>query len=96
MSSVGDFPGVDSWGPHSSLERGKKIRRRLFTSSIKLAFRHFHVEVTTKKGTKKRHARELNKPIAFFDDLAAVAVFVAKAPQLNGKDLEEKPRRLLP
>ena len=79
MSSVGDFPGVDSWGPHSSLERGKKIRRRLFTSSIKLAFRHFHVEVTTEKGTKKRHALELNKPIAFFDDLAAVAVFVAKA-----------------
>ena len=32
-----------SWGPHSSLEREKEIRRRLFTSSIKLAIRHFHV-----------------------------------------------------
>ena len=34
-----------SWGPHSSLEREKEIRRRLFTSSIKLAIRHFHVVV---------------------------------------------------
>ena len=55
MSSVGDFPGVEE----------EKIRRRFVTSSIKLAFRHFHVEVTTKKCTKKRHAHEVNKPIAF-------------------------------
>ena len=34
-----------SWGPHSSLEREKEIRRCLFTSSIKLAIRHFHVVV---------------------------------------------------
>ena len=34
-----------SWGPHSSLEREKEIRLRLFTSSIKLAIRHFHVVV---------------------------------------------------
>ena len=34
-----------SSGPHSSLEREKGIRRRLFTSSIKLAIRHFHVVV---------------------------------------------------
>ena len=34
-----------SRGPHSSLEREKEIRRRLFTSSIKLAIRHFHVVV---------------------------------------------------
>ena len=34
-----------SWAPHSSLEREKEIRRRLFTSSIKLAIRHFHVVV---------------------------------------------------
>ena len=40
-----NFTGVDSWGPHSSLERKKEIRRRLFTSSIKLAIRHFHFVV---------------------------------------------------
>ena len=34
-----------SWGPHSSLGREKEIRRRLFTSSIKHAIRHFHVVV---------------------------------------------------
>ena len=34
-----------SWGLPSSLEREKEIRRRLFTSSIKLAIRHFHVVV---------------------------------------------------
>ena len=32
-----------SWGPHSSLEREKEIRRRLFASSIKL--RNFDVVV---------------------------------------------------
>ena len=32
-----------SLGPHPSLEREKEIRRQLFTSSIKLAIRHFHV-----------------------------------------------------
>ena len=34
-----------SWGPHSSLERERKFRRRLFTSSIKYEIRHFHVVV---------------------------------------------------
>ena len=32
-----------SWGPDSSLERERKIRRRLFTFSIKHKIRHFHV-----------------------------------------------------
>ena len=32
-----------SWGPHSSLERERKIRRRLFASSIKRENRKFHV-----------------------------------------------------
>ena len=36
---------LNSWRPHSSLERERKIRHRLFTSSIKLAIRHFHVVV---------------------------------------------------
>ena len=34
-----------SWGADSTLEREKEIRSRLFTSSIKLAIRHFHVVV---------------------------------------------------
>ena len=40
MSNVGQI----SWGLHSSLERERKIRRRLFASSTKLEIRHFHVE----------------------------------------------------
>ena len=36
---------LNSWRPHSSLERERKIRHRLFTSSLKLAIRHFHVVV---------------------------------------------------
>ena len=39
MSNVGEI----SWGLHSSLERERKIRRRLFTSS-KLEIRYFYVE----------------------------------------------------
>ena len=31
------------WGPHSSLGGERKIRCRLFTSSIKCEIRHFHV-----------------------------------------------------
>ena len=48
-----------SRGSHSSLEREKEIRHHLFTSSIKLAIRHFHIVVarTVKKCTKKRDAR---------------------------------------
>ena len=32
-----------SWGPDSSLERARKVRRRLFTFSINRELRHFHV-----------------------------------------------------
>ena len=34
-----------SWEPHSSLERERKILRRLFTSSIKCGIKHFQVVV---------------------------------------------------
>ena len=34
-----------SWGPPSSLERERKIRRRFFTSSMKREIGHFHVVV---------------------------------------------------
>ena len=47
MAGVGEFPWSwflkDRTQDHSSLEREKEIRRRLFTSFIKLAIRHFHV-----------------------------------------------------
>ena len=39
-----------SWGPHSSLEREGKIRRRFFTSSIKREIGHFHVVVCCDDG----------------------------------------------
>ena len=34
-----------SWGPHSSLKRERKFRRRLFTSPIEREIRYFHVVV---------------------------------------------------
>ena len=41
MSNVGE----NFWRPHPSLERERKIRRRVFTSSIKRPIRKFHVLV---------------------------------------------------
>ena len=37
-----------SWGPDSSVERERKIRRRLFTLCINGEIRHFHVVVVQK------------------------------------------------
>ena len=46
MSDVdGFFQELISWGPHSSLEGQREIRRRFFASSIKRAVRHFDVVV---------------------------------------------------
>ena len=46
MSNIGKFSwSVDFLGPHSSSERERKFRGRLFTSSIKREIRHFHVVV---------------------------------------------------
>ena len=39
------FHESTSWGPHSSIERERKIRRRVFMPSTKRAIRHFLVEV---------------------------------------------------
>ena len=80
-----------SGGPHSSLERERKIFLCLFsTPPIKREIRYFHVVVVQcqeRKCTKKSDAREdvvlLDKPIVFiFTILApvAVAVALAKAP----------------
>ena len=39
---VGEFIlGLNSWGPHSSLERERKFRQRVFTSSITRRIRKF-------------------------------------------------------
>ena len=68
-SNVGDLSW--SW----ILKRGRKIRRRMFTFSIKRQIRRFHVvvvQLTSKKCTKKRDARaellfwSLIKPIVFW------------------------------
>ena len=40
---------MNSWGPHSSLERERKFCCRLFTSSIKPEIRHFHVTVVQQR-----------------------------------------------
>ena len=36
---------LTSWGPNSSLNRERKIRRRLFTSPLKSEIRYLHVVV---------------------------------------------------
>ena len=68
MSNVGEI----SWGLHSSLERERKIRRRLFTSSIKREIRHFYVEfeqqrprIVQKSVLHVQSCFLLNQPIAF-------------------------------
>ena len=68
MSNEGEI----SWGLHSSLERERKIRRRLFTSSIKREIRHFHVEfvqwwprIVQKSVLHVQSCFLLNQPIAF-------------------------------
>ena len=46
MSKVGEFPwSLIFWRPHLSLERERKVRRRLLTSSVKYEVRHFHVVI---------------------------------------------------
>ena len=47
MSNTGDFSFMElnSYGFYSGSKRGKKIRRRMFTSSIKRQIRRFHVVV---------------------------------------------------
>ena len=65
---------LNSLGFYSSSKRGRKIRRRIFTFSIKRQIRRFHVvvvQLTSKKCIKKRDARaellfwSLIKPIVF-------------------------------
>ena len=65
------------WPPHSSLKGERKIRRHLFTSSIKRAVRRFHVAVVQwrqKKNVQKQRDTckvvvLLVKPIARFHSL---------------------------
>ena len=76
-----------SWGPHSSLEREKEIRRRLFTSSIKLAIRHFHVVVVQEGEEMYKIAWCTckvvvlgNKPIAFLTSWLPSPASLLKLP----------------
>ena len=64
---------VISWGSYSSLERERKIRRCLFTSSIKREIRYFHELVVQRRQWNVQKKKVwwtckvvlLNKPIAF-------------------------------
>ena len=75
------FHGGEFLRFYSSAKRGRKIRRRMSTSSIKRQIRRFHVVVVqwmSKKCTKKRDARaellfwSLN--LLFFEVVVVVAV----------------------
>ena len=66
-----------SWGPHSSLDREKK-----FVDAC--------LRPPSQKCTKNHDAREkwlvlLNKPIAFFDVLVALAVVISEFTQQDGR-----------
>ena len=81
------FQEFISWGPHSSLGRQRKIRHRLFTSSIKRAIRHFHVLVVQwrQRNVQKSvmHVQSccfLNKPIAFLTFSLASPSSLLKLP----------------
>ena len=74
------------WGPDSSLERERKIRRRLFALSIKPEIRHFHVVVVQwrqrnlQKSVMHVQSCFANQTYSFFAVLVAVAALVAKVP----------------
>ena len=89
-----------SWGPHSSFERERKIRYRLFTSSIKREIRDFHAVVVQwrQRNVQKNvlHVQSCcfaNQAYCFFDVLAAVAVVVAKAPYCVAGSLGRKNKK---
>ena len=75
------------WAPHLSLERERKIRRRLFTASIKRGIKHFQV-VDVRRGQRNvqksvMHVQSCcfaNKTNYFFAVHLAIIVVVAKAP----------------
>ena len=54
------FLELCSRGPPSSLAREGKIRRRLFTSYIKRAIKHFHVLLVVKESYKKARTCKVN------------------------------------
>ena len=81
------FQELISWGPHSSLEGQRKIRRRLFASSIKRAVRHFDVVVVQWRQRNVQKKRDARANLLFFlinlllfDVLVTVAVVFARAP----------------
>ena len=74
MSSEVHFFGVDFWGPHPNLERGKNYSW-LFTST-KRWIRNFHVKVVQRgnENVPKTHTERAKLLYCFFGILAAVSV----------------------
>ena len=87
MSNVDEFAWslILGGSPQSRLQRERKIRRRMSTSSTKSEIRHFHIAVVhpvkAKKCTNKRAARA-KKVVAycFHGVFVTVTVVVAKSP----------------
>ena len=87
MSNVGESPWSWFLRDYTSFERERKIRFRLFTSSIQREIRHFQAVVVQwrQRNLQKSvlHVQSCcfaNQSYFFCGVLAAVAVIVAKAP----------------
>ena len=88
-------------GPHYSFERERKIRRRLFASSIKREIVHFQAVVVQRRQRNvqdKCDARAnllincfLNKLIAFFDFSLPSRSSLIKFPVFSGKRVSGQP-----
>ena len=88
-----NFLEMNSWRPHPSLEREKKILCRVFTSSIKRAIRKFHVlAVQWRQRNVPKSVMQVQSCCfgyktycffwVFFDVLVAVAVALLKLPSI--------------
>ena len=61
MSNVGECPRV-----RTQVKKKRKIRSRLFTSSIKFEIRHFHVVVVRSDGEEMYKKSEMHVQSCFF------------------------------
>ena len=86
-----------SWGLHSSLEREKEIRCRLFTFSIKLAIRHFLTSQPCKDGKEMYKTAWCtllfcqSKPIACLKSSLPSASSLLKLPNAHNLSLPLQP-----
>ena len=88
-----NFLEMNSWRPHPSLERERKILRCVFTSSVKRAIRKFNVLVVQwrQRNVPKRvmHVQSCclgHKTYCFFDVFVAIAVALLKLPTIPKKN----------